>query len=152
MSLPATQTDIQTQLVAGLAEFTAAAGIGAWSPTGAYDPGVIGIYDSVIPENVDRLITLTPYGVSADPVLSDDVIGVQVRTRLPDGDPRPVRDLDGRIFDLWQGATNLSLATGVRVGSLSWQSGSTLGQDVNLRWNWTANYYAMLWHPSTNRQ
>lgn len=144
-------TGLATQLVAGLAEYLAGAGVGVWDPDGVYAADSLGIYDTVIPEDVDRLITLTAYPVSASAFLSDDVIGVQVRTRMPGADPRPVRDLDELIFDRLQGLTNVDLPTGVRVVELLWQSGASLGVE-NRRWDWSSNYYATVWRPSTNRQ
>jgi hypothetical protein len=142
---------LATKLVAGLAQFLATAGIGVWKPTGSYTADEVGIYDTVIPEDCDRLITITTYPVSASAFLSDDVLGVQVRTRLPGVDPRPVRDLDEQIFDRLQGLTHLVLPTDVHVVEMLWQSGVSLGQE-NRRWDWSSNYYATVWRPSTNRQ
>lgn len=140
-----------TLLAAGLAGYLATSGIGVWDPAGIYLPTDVGIYDTVLPPDVDQLITLTCYPVTADAFLSDSVIGVQVRTRKPGPDPRPVRDLDDQIFDAFQGLANTDLPSGVRLVLMEFQSTTPMGVE-NQRWEWSSNYHATVWRPSTHRQ
>ncbi len=141
----------ETDLLTGLAELLVGAGIGAWNPTGAYAATDTGIVFNVIPQSPDTIITLSDYAVSDDPTLSDSVVGVQVRTRCGGQDPRPVMDLDGSIFSALHGLQGVTLSTGVHLVSLVRRSGVPLGQDANNRWMRSANFYATVWRPSTNR-
>lgn len=141
----------QTDLLTGLAVHLAANGIGAWSPTGAYTAGQTGIVLATVPASPDSIVTITGYGVSDDPSLSDSVQGVQFITRSAGGDPRPVDDLADSIFDLLHGATGLTLTTGVRVTQCLRRSHVSLGQDGNRRWSRSENFYLNVHRPSLNR-
>ena len=141
----------ETNLLTGVAQLLAAAGVGVWRDTGAYAATETGIVLDVIPQDPDQIITLSDYDISDDPTLSDSVIAVQVRTRWGGQDPRPVKDLDGAIFDALHGLESVTLTGGVHVVSLVRRSGVSLGQDTNNRWMRSANYYATVWRPSTNR-
>jgi hypothetical protein len=104
-----------------------------------------------VPASPDRVITLTDYVVADDPTLSDSVIGVQVRTRWGGQDPRPVKDLDGAIFDALHGLEGVTLTGGIHIVSCFRRSGTSMGQDANNRWGRSSNYYATVHRPSTNR-
>lgn len=138
-----------TDLIAGLAQYLADRGIGFWSEAG-YTSDQTGIYDSYMPD-VDRGIQLSTYSISDDPSLSDTVMGIQVICRMPGPDPRPARDLADQVFMNFHGATNLDLASGVHLVSLTRRSAVSLGLE-NQRWDWSANYYGQIWWPSTHRQ
>ena len=99
------------------------------------------MFDTV-PATPDRVITLTDYVVADDPTLSDSIIGVQVRTRWGGQDPRPVKDLDGSIFDALHGLEGVTLTGGVHIVSMFRRSGTSMGQDTNNRWGRSSNYYA----------
>ena len=141
-----------TLLLVGLATDLHNAGIGTWSTSGVYTVAQTGIVLGTVPQGPDRIITLTAYGVSDSPALSDSVIGVQVRCRWGGGDPRLVQDLDDLIFSLLHGKTNWTLTGGVYVVECRRNSGPmSLGQDSNLRWSLSSNYYVTVHRPSTNR-
>jgi hypothetical protein len=130
----------------------AAGSLGAtWNTSGAYTVLQTGIVLGNAPQSPDRIITLTAYGVSDSPNLSDSVQGVQIRTRWGGQDPRPVDDLDDAIFNLLHGRTALALTTGVTVVQCLRQSTTTLGQDANGRWMRSSNYYLDVHRPSTYR-
>ena len=141
----------ETNLLTGIAQLLAAAGLGTWRDTGVYTAAETGIVMDTVPQSPDRVITLTDYVVSDDPTLSDSVIGVQVRTRLGGQDPRPVKDLDGAIFNVLHGLESVTLTGGVHIVSMVRRSGASLGQDANNRWMRSSNYYATVWRPSANR-
>lgn len=141
----------ETNLLTGIAQRIAAAGLGVWRDTGAYAATETGIVLDTLPANPDNVITLTDYAVSDDPTLSDSVIGIQVRTRCAGLDPRPVKDLDGAIFDALHGLESVTLTGGVHVVSLYRRSGVSLGQDTSSRWMRSSNFYATVWRPSANR-
>jgi hypothetical protein len=141
----------ETLLLTGVAQLLSVANLGTWRDTGIYTAAETGIVFDVIPVAPDNVITLTDYIVSDDPTLSDSVIGVQVRTRCAGQDPRPVKDLDGAIFNVLHGLESVTLTGGVHVVSLVRRSGASLGQDANNRWMRSSNYYATVWRPSANR-
>jgi len=141
----------ETLLLTGIAQLLATAGLGTWRDTGVYAAAETGIVFDTVPASPDRVITLTDYVISDDPTLSDSVIGVQVRTRWGGQDPRPVKDLDGSIFDALHGLEGVDLVGGVHVVSMFRRSGTSMGQDANSRWGRSSNYYATVHRPSTNR-
>ena len=141
----------ESDLLTGVAQLLAAANLGTWRDSGIYTAAETGIVFDVIPVSPDNIVTLTDYAVSDDPTLSDSVIGVQVRTRLGGQDPRPVKDLDGAIFNVLHGLESVTLTGGVHVVSMVRRSGASLGQDANNRWMRSSNYYATVWRPSANR-
>ena len=141
----------ETDLLTGVAQLIAAANLGVWRSTGVYATTEVGITFDTIPQAPDGVITLTDYVVSDDPTLSDSVIGVQVRTRAAGQDPRPVKDLDGAIFNVLHGLEGVTLSGGVHLVSMTRRSGASLGQDANNRWMRSSNYYATVWRPSANR-
>lgn len=140
-----------TNLLTGLAQHLAAAGVGVWNPAGVYTAGQAGIVLGAVPPAPDRIITLTGYGVTDDPTLADTVTGVQVRCRWAGADPRLVDDLADQVFDLWQGSGPLTLSTGVRVLLLQRRSSTSLGTDGNGRWSRADNFYVTTHRPSTHR-
>ena len=142
----------QTNLLTGLAVYLAAGSIEAtWNTSGAYTALQTGIVLGNVPQSPDRIITLTSYGISDDPSLSDSVLGVQVRTRTEGADKRKVDDLEAAIFNLLHGKTALTLSTGVKIVQCLRQSATTLGQDANSRWSNVSNYYVSVHRPSTHR-
>ena len=141
----------ETLLLTGVAQLLAAANLGTWRDTGIYTAAETGITLDVVPQSPDNIITLTDYVISDDPTLSDSVIGVQVRTRWGDQDPRPVKDLDGAIFNVLHGLEAVTLTGGVHIVSMVRRSGVSMGQDANNRWMRSSNYYATVWRPSANR-
>lgn len=141
----------ETNLLTGLAALIAGANLGIWRATGVYTTAETGIVLDTVPQAPDAVITLSDYVVSDDPTLSDSVVGVQVRTRRAGSDPRPVKDLDGAIFDLLQGMPATTLVGGVHIVSCFRRSGTSMGQDANNRWGRSSNYYVTTHRPSTNR-
>ena len=141
-----------TDLLTGIAVYLAAGGIGAtWNASGTYGVLDTGIVLGNIPQAPDRIITLTGYGVSDSPSLSDSVLGAQIRCRWGGADPRPVDDLNDSIFSILHGKTAFTLSTGVVVVQALRQSTASLGQDEGRRWSMTANYYLTVHRPSTYR-
>ena len=140
-----------TLLLTGLAADLATASIGTWNTSGVYTVTQTGIVLGTVPQGPDRIVTLTAYPVSDSPNLSDSVIGVQVRCRWGGQDPRLVEDLADLIYNRWHGMTNVTLTGGVRVVQCLRQSAVPIGQDANLRWMNSSNYYLTVQRPSTNR-
>lgn len=144
---------IESDLLTGVAVYLAAGGIEAtWNTTGAYTALQTGIVLGNIPQAPDRVITMTAYGFSDDPSLSDSVLGLQVRSRAESADKRRVDDLDGAVFNLLHGKTAWTLSTGVYVVQCLRSSGpASLGQDASQRWQVSSNYSVMVHRPSANR-
>jgi hypothetical protein len=140
-----------TLLLNGLAVELHNAGIGTWNTTGIYTSGQTGITLGNVPPTPDRCITLTAYGVTDSPALSDSKIAVQVRCRWEGLDPRPVNDLADLVFALLHGKTTLALSTGVKVVQCRRHSQAPLGLDDANRWSNVQNFYLTVHRPSTNR-
>jgi hypothetical protein len=138
-----------TDLLQGLAQYLAAAGIGTYRPTGAYLPSETAIAFDAMPPDPDRAIVLSDYPVSDDPSLSDSVVGIQIRTRGL-SDPLDVKSISDAVFALLHGANWVNFGT-VRVVEILRNSGIPMGRDENLRWERSDNYYATVNRPSTNR-
>lgn len=139
-----------TDLLTGLAEHIAGAGIGVWRTAGAYAADETGIVLDVVPQSPDNVIVLSAYSVSDDRVHADSVTGVQIRTRTEGQDPRPTDDLADDIFGLLHGASGLTLG-GVAVQLVYRQSWAPLGADQNQRHERSDNYYLETWRPATHR-
>lgn len=139
-----------SRLLTGLAEHLAAAGVGTWRPTGAYQPTETGIVIRAVPQSPDRIITLAAYPVATDlPGMADHTQGIQIRCRGTQ-DPRVVEDLSDAIFDA------LDSLAGVVWGEIPvvqvWrQSYTSLGQDGNGRWETSSNYYCQAMRPTQHR-
>ena len=145
-------SEFRTNLLTGLAVALDAEALATWRATGVYQTTETGIVLGVVPQAPDRIVTLTAYGVSDEPALSDSVIGVQVRCRWGGQDPRPVDDLADQIYDFLHGRMAWDLSTGVNVVQCLLHSGPiSLGQDENRRWSTSSNYYLTVHRPSTYR-
>lgn len=121
----------------------------AWSATDPYPAAAVGIYVGSMPASPDRAVALTAYPVEDNPALTDDITGIQVRSRGTQ-DPRVATDLDDAIFEVLQGATGLTLG-GVYVTQLWRNSGGPMGADANRRHEMSSNYYAHTNRPTAHR-
>ena len=143
------QTDLLTGLAAYLAGLTPA--LGTYNTSGAYTALQTGIVLGAVPQDPDRVITLTAYGISDDAGLSDSVVGVQVRCRWGGQDPRPVDDLADAIFDVLHNLKHPTLSTGVTIVQCLRRSHASLGQDDSRRWMTASNYAVTVHRPSAHR-
>lgn len=144
--------DFEADLLTGLAELLAGEIAGAvWRTTSGYTAAETGIVLDVAPETLNRVIQLSLYPVTDDPVGASDEIGLQVVTRWEGQDPRPCRRLDTQVFNRLQGRAHFVLSTGIHVVSAARQSGASLGVDSSKRWGRSSNYYVRVSRPATYR-
>lgn len=136
-------------LMAGLAGYLAAEGVGTYRATGVYTSGEVGIVFDVVPASPAQLVVLTPYAASDDPTLSDSEVSLQIRVRGTT-DPRTAYDLDDRAFDAMQNLPRTEMG-GVTVVGVWRTSGAYLGVDGNARHERTSNYRLLVHRPSDNR-
>lgn len=132
----------EVDIVTAIAEMLDDLGISEWQDTGVYASagGPITTIRSV-PDTPDRaLVTLSSYAVTPAMGWDDTVTGIQVRTRCPGQDPRPVDLLDGLVYRALHGLAGTVLG-GHRVSKLALQSSASLGQDEHKRWARSSNYY-----------
>ena len=142
----------RTDLLTGIAVALNAASIGTYRATGVYQTTETAIVFGTVPQGPDRCITLTTYGVSDDPSLSNSVIGLQVRCRWGGANPTLVDDLADTLHSYLLAKCYWTLSTGVYVAQCQHASGPvSLGQDENRRWSNSTNYYLTVHRPSTNR-
>lgn len=136
-------------LLTGVAELLDTDGVGTWSPSAAYAAADTAISLINLPQAPDKVVCLADYRVTADPALTDSVIGLQVRIR-GDRDPRTVMNLSEAVYDCLHGLTHAQLGTApnrVQVVRIAWQSESTLGPDANGRHERSINFYVMVNRP-----
>lgn len=141
-----------TNLLTGMAEHLAAAGAGTWRPDGtAYQPGETAIVLRDIPQQPDRLITLAPYVLDGTAFrgLADHQTAVQVRIRGTQ-DPRICNEIGDAVFDALDSLADV-VWHGIAVVQVWRQSYTSLGQDTNLRWEASHNYYLDVMRPTTYR-
>lgn len=128
-------------LMAGVAQLLQAAGVGAWQPTGVYPTGAVRpIFMRAVPAKPDRIITVSHYPGHSVFGADDTVEGIQVRNRGPADDPRPADDDADAIRAALDGLEHVDVG-GVHVSLIRWQSGSSMGQDGNRRWEMSQNFY-----------
>lgn len=136
-------------LLVGLAEHLAAAGVGEWRTEGAYPADVVAIVLEELLDDAgapDEQIVLSSYDLDrdafgVDPAAGVDPVAVQVRTRTRPG-VAGSRRLDDAVYELLEGAEHLELR-GVHVLSLWRNSGAGLGRDTAGRRERVSNYYGL---------
>lgn len=133
-------------LVTGIAERLDAAGVAKWDPAGIYQAADTAIVLKVMPSAPDRVLSLTVFPVTADAGQSHVIVGVQVRARAGK-DPRDVDDLTDLVYEQLHGAENVDLH-GVLAAKVWLNSGGSLGQDGNGRWETSSNYYLLAARPT----
>jgi hypothetical protein len=136
-------------LMAGLAQYLADAGVGVYSPTGAYTASQVGIVMDVVPASPDRVVVLTPYSPTDSPTEAESEIALQIRVR-GDRDPRTAYDLDDRAFEAMQNLPRTVMG-GVTVVAAWRTSGAYIGPDTNGRHERTSNYRLPVHRPSPHR-
>jgi hypothetical protein len=145
------EREFDSRLLLGLLGVLVDAGLGVWNDRGIYPAAAVGIFMLAVPDQPDRLITLSPYSVTDDADEAMSTEGVQVRTRWAGGNPLDVLDLDARVFGVLHGMSNVTLNTGVRISQCLRRSSASLGQDSSKRWGMSSNYYLDVERPAPNR-
>lgn len=138
------------RLVHGLAGHLAEHGVGTYRPTGVYADHETGIVIGTVPASPPRIVALSPYRLAADPTQADDVIGLQVRVRSANVDPRDALDLVDAIGDILTGATHLDL-DGVPVHLVEHIGSAPMGHDDSGRYEHVTNYQLASHHPTPHR-
>lgn len=139
-------------LLAGFAQELAAASVGlTWQPAGMYPANATGIFILSVPADPSRLVALAVTWLNADPAQAISRGQLNVRSRSAGADPSDVLLLDDSVQGVLLGNYPITLPTGVRVSSLAYLGGGSLGQDDNQRWGWSSNYVLDVYRPSTHR-
>jgi hypothetical protein len=138
----------ESDLLDGLAQHLADAGIGSWRPDSAYTAGETAIVLNVVPAAPDRAITLHLYRDEPVPGLTDLTGAVQIRMRTGP-DPHDLADLADAVYQLLHesGPHVWGLAT---VTKLWRDSTAPLGQDPLGRLERSDNYYFRGHRPHAN--
>jgi hypothetical protein len=142
----------QADLLAGVAQLLADAGVATWSPTGVYATGQTGIVLGGLTSTPAAQVVLSTYPVSDDPASSDVVTGLQVLTRGDSPNPTSTSDLTDAVYDQLQGLHGHTLAGGVRIVHCTRRSGADLGTDSDGRHRESSNYYVTAHRPSPHRE
>lgn len=127
-------------MLVGVAQALSAAGVGSWAPntvtSGAWPIGI-----DTTPRIDAPAITLAEYSLTADPKLSDRLVGLNVRVR-GDRIPATARDKGHEIFTALNGRR--TLPNGQLITQISWQSEVPLGPDENGRHEKSINFYVQM--------
>jgi hypothetical protein len=137
-------------LMAGVAQILEDASVGTWKPAGAYlagDPRPIFMREG--PSDRHQIIVIAHYPVLGAGRTRDTVEGIQVRNRGTPGDTRPADDDADAIREALDGLEHVVLG-GRHVSLIRWQSGASLGQDGNKRWETSQNFYLFTARPSAH--
>lgn len=146
-------TTFSALLIDGFAQLLADADAQfAWQPADAYSPSDTGIGRMAFPAQCKRAVAVGIYPLSADPTLSQSLIGVQFMSRSPSQDPRDVMSMDDSIQSTFLGLFPITLPTGLRVSSLVWNNGGSLGRDAqDIGWLWASSFHANVNRQSAHR-
>jgi len=137
-------------LLFGVAEFIADAGIAVWRPDGPYVASdQVPIALRSVPAAPDRVLTLSSYGVDDEVELTDTTQGLQVRSRGTT-DPRTVDGPPDAVFDVLHGLRGVDL-NGVHLVLARRVSWTPLGADQNGRHERSDNYHLRVIRPSAHR-
>lgn len=129
-----------TDLLAGMAQDIAAAGIGTYRSDGSvYLLDETGVVFKNLPESPDRCIVLTAYGSTDEAKSNLNSINVQIWMRGLPRQPLDVDHLGDDIFNLFQGVESRWYGTAFAVQILR-KSTIQLGTDANQRWERSDNY------------
>lgn len=151
--MTAPETTFTSLLVQGIAQLldTAVTDF-TWSLTGAYASTATGIGVMTFPLDCPRAVAVSPYPLSSHPTLAQSLVGIQIKSRSPGQDPFAAMAMDDQVQDAFTGRFPLRLPTGIRISSLVWTSGGSLGYDNGPQaWVWASNLTASLHRPGTHR-
>lgn len=136
-------TDFTVNLLTGIAQYLENAGVGTFETAGTPNTATTAICIIGLPQTPDRIVCLTDYPVEDSAVLTDAIVGLQVRCRGTT-DPRTAADLHDAVFNALHGMAGQTFNTGddaVNTVDIYRQSSTNLGPDVNGRWERSDNYY-----------
>lgn len=140
-------------LLTGLAADIAASGAATYRSDGtAYLTSETAITFALLPDQPNRVVTLTAYRVGGDdPQNPTGQITVQVRTRgLPD-QPMDTDALDDAIYDVLQGAQRKTYGS-LMVSQVLIRSSLPMGRDPSNRWERSTNYVLDVNYPPTSNR
>lgn len=134
-------------LLTGLGELLAAAGVGKWGGSFATTDTAI-VVDS-LGASPDKGVALTLYDVDDGP-MTDSVVGLQCRVRGTPNNRAAAKDIIDSLFDTLHDLKNTEIG-GIPVVRIWKQSGANLGPDSSNRPEHTVNFYIQLTRTGTHR-
>ncbi|WP_026923292.1 minor capsid protein [Glycomyces arizonensis] len=132
-----------SDLLVGIAETLAAAGVGVWRPDGLYTTDEVGVFIAYMPPGgatgPDRCIVLTDYDPAGGNSAGDVTPRVQVRCRGARNDPVSAIDLASDARDALDGLAFVTFGQ-VTVSQINHINGTPMGVDGNGRHERSDNY------------
>jgi hypothetical protein len=135
---------VTTDVLTGIAQLIADAGLGSWNPGGIYALTDTGVFLKTMPDGTgvpDRCVTLNLIPVTANVSMPFGQYFLQVACRGQRNKPLDVDDIADPIFDILQGLTGQTFGV-TRIAQLRFVSGTPMGQDSNVRWERADRYMA----------
>lgn len=120
-------------VLTGLAQMINDSGIATYRASGIYNAGEAGITFKSSPQDIDRIVMLQCIPISDSAMIPLGRWMVQAYFRGLPNNPMDVEDLGDAVFDLWQGATNITLGSTHAIQMLR-QGSVGNGQDDSKRW------------------
>jgi hypothetical protein len=133
-----------TDLIDGMAQHLAAAGVGTYRESGVYEASETAITDTALPL-VDRAVVLTAYDSQDSDRVPDCTVMVQVRCRGTK-DPRICAALDDDVYAALHGLRTQHWGTAT-VLLIRRDSAAVLGPDSQGRHERTSNYVVRALRP-----
>lgn len=134
----------------GIAQLLAGSGFATYIPPGSssvYAASDTGIVFGTLPQSPARCIALAYYPVAETVATQTGTHGVQIRTRGVDQDPNDCDQLADNCHKVLHGLTMVGLNS-ITAGLIWHQSGASLGQGSDTRWERSDNYYLLADRPS----
>jgi hypothetical protein len=125
------------EVLKGLAQLIADAGIAVYKTSGSYTAADRGVYFSEMPTGATQAVSLTRY-LDQPGALGQNNVMVQIRTRLTQN-PLEGEAVVDQIRDLLHRRTYTDLG-GYRFNLISQESFAPLGKDANGRYQYTQNF------------
>lgn len=142
---------VTEDILTGVAELIATAGIGVWNPDGVYALTDTGIFLKTMPDGTgipDRVITLNLIPVTANVSIPFGSWFLQVACRGVRNNPLDVDRIADPIFDVLHGLTDITFGAS-HLTQLLFHTGAPMGQDANTRWERAEKYLADIDSPPT---
>lgn len=149
MIIAATAGQWTSDLLRGLAQYLADAGIGVvYSSTVPYQPWDTGVFFKALPTGPDRAVAVTAYSAIDEPKISLTSVRVQFWFRGKVNDSLDVDDLGDAVFSAVQGLEHRQFGTAHVVQALR-VSSIQLGADGSKRSERSDNYQLDVNPPTT---
>ena len=141
-------TDVETDLLTGLAQWLHDQGLATYRPSGGYQSGETAVVFGPLPDDPDRCIGLTVYAATDEANVPLSHLRVQLMFRGNPNDSLDPGEIAGPVFNAFNGTSGLVFGTAY-VNQAQRVSRVPLGVDGNQRSERADNYALDVDFPAT---